>query len=74
MRKTERVFSEGERRVAMWAVVIAAVVAMMGVMIERMVQPSVGMYGAAGYDTALTPGVLDARPMVDAISRFNAPV
>lgn len=64
MRKTEQTFSAKEMRVAMWAIVIAAVITSLGLIVDQVwSRPSLGQYGAAGYGSASSPGILDAQPM-----------
>lgn len=63
MRKTERVFTVAERKAALWALVIAMIIAGTGVLIDMTFsRPSLGAYGAS-FSTASAPGVIDARPM-----------
>jgi hypothetical protein len=62
MRRANSVFSPQERKAAVWALLMAAAVASMGVFADRWSQPSVGPNGAAAYAYAPAAGVLDARP------------
>lgn len=65
MRKGNGAFTPQERRTAMWALLIAALLAAMGMMVQQYSPPSVGPGGIDAYTTASTPGVLDARPVLD---------
>jgi len=49
----------------MWALLMAALLAAMGLLIQQYSQPSVGPGGIDAYMTASTPGVLDAQPVMD---------
>lgn len=66
MRRSNGVFTPQERKTAMWALLMAALIAAMGLMIQQYSQPSVGPGGVDAYMTASHPGVLDARPVMDA--------
>lgn len=57
------VFSAQERKIAMWALLIAGVIAALGSVAQQWAQPSVGPGGVDAYSTASSPGVLDARPI-----------
>ena len=65
MRGTNGVFSPQERKSALWALLMAGLIAVMGLMIQQWSQPSVGPGGIAAYMTAPVPGVLDAQPIVN---------
>lgn len=65
MRRSNGVFTPQERKTAMWALLMAALLAAMGLMIQQYSQPSVGPGGIDAYTTASTPGVLDAQPVMD---------
>jgi len=63
MRRSNKVFSAGERRIAVYAVVaVVAVVALM-VATGGIFDPSVGTGGRANYGFAELPGVMDAQPL-----------
>jgi hypothetical protein len=64
MRRSEKIFTRGERKAALWALVIAIIVTTAGIAIEQAWRrPSLGPDGAASFVFAPTPGVLDARPI-----------
>ena len=65
MRGTNGVFSAQERKSALWALLMAGLIAVMGMMIQQWSQPSVGPGGIEAYMTVPVPGVLDAQPIVD---------
>lgn len=65
MRNADGVFTLRERKTALWALLMAGLVATMGLVIQEWAPPSVGPGGLDAYATATVPGVLDARPMVD---------
>lgn len=54
-------FSHRERRIAMLAVIVAAVVALAGIGLDRLMGPSLGLYGQDTMSAAM-PGVLEAHP------------
>lgn len=63
MRSTERgAFTREERKAAMWALLIAAMIAALGLMIQQLTGPSLGPWGA-DQAAASMPGVLDAQPV-----------
>ena len=63
MRKSERMFTAKERKIAFWALILATVVTVAGVLIDRSwSRPSLGLYGAA-ITTASLPDVIDAQPV-----------
>ena len=66
MRRSNGVFSPQERKTALWALLMAGLIAVMGIVIQQWSQPSVGPGGVEAYMTASHPGVLDARPVMDA--------
>jgi hypothetical protein len=49
----------------MWALLMAGLLAAMGLMIQQYSQPSLGPGGVDAYMTASAPGVLDAQPVTD---------
>jgi hypothetical protein len=51
---------------AMLALLMAVMLAGIGLMIQQYSQPSVGHGGVDAYVSASTPGVLDARPVTAA--------
>ena len=63
MRRSNGVFSPQERKTALWALMMAVLIAAMGVMIQQWSQPSVGPGGVEAYMTASAPGVVDAQPI-----------
>lgn len=63
MRRADGVFTPQERKTALWALLMAGLVAGMGLVIQEWAPPSVGPGGLDAYVTAPTPGVLDARPI-----------
>lgn len=63
MRRNVGVFSHKERQVALVAILAAAVIAMVGTLVQPMLRPSVGPGGVDAYMTAPVPGVLDATPL-----------
>jgi len=67
MRRSNGAFTPQERKTAMWALLMAAVLAAMGLMIQQYSQPSVGPGGIDAYLTASPPGVLDAQPVMDVL-------
>ena len=66
MRRSNGVFTPQERKTAMWALLMAGLLAAMGLMIQQYSQPSVGPGGVDAYAAASNPGVLDAQPVMDA--------
>jgi hypothetical protein len=63
MRETERgAFTHEERKAAVWALLIAAMVAILGLMIQQMTGPSLGPWGAEQAAASL-PDVLEAQPV-----------
>lgn len=54
-------FSHRERRIALLAVIVAAVLAVAGIGLDRLMGPSLGLYGQQMM-TAAVPGVLEAHP------------
>lgn len=63
MRGSNGVFSPQERKTALWALLMAGFIAVMGVVIQQWSQPSVGPGGVDAYMTAPAPDVLDAQPV-----------
>ncbi|MCS6625319.1 hypothetical protein N0B44_20615 [Roseibacterium beibuensis] len=63
MRSTERgAFTREERKAALWALLIAGVIAAMAMMVQQWTQPSLGPWGADQASVAM-PDVLDAQPV-----------
>ncbi len=63
MRKTERMFTAKERKTAFWALILATVITVVGVLIDQSwSRPSLGLYGDA-ITTASLPDVIDAQPV-----------
>ena len=65
MRRSNGVFSPQERKTALWALLMAGLIAAMGMVIQQWSQPSVGPGGAESYMTAPPPGVIDPQPVID---------
>lgn len=63
MRRSSGVFSPQERKTALWALLMAGLIAVMGMMIQQWSHPSVGPGGVDAYSIASVPGVLDAQPI-----------
>ena len=55
-------FTPEERKAAVWALLIAAMIAVLGFMIQQWAGPSLGPWGA-DQAAASMPGVLDAQPV-----------
>ena len=67
MRSSQRgAFTREERKAALWALLIAGVIAMMALMIQQWTQPSLGPWGADQASVAM-PDVLDARPIASSL-------
>lgn len=66
MRGSNGVFSPQERKSALWALLMAGLIAAMGTVVQHWGPPSVGPGGAQAYMAAPpAPGVLDAQPVLD---------
>lgn len=63
MGESNGAFSPQERKAALWALLMAGLIAAMGMVIQQWSQPSVGPGGADAYVTVSVPGVLDAQPI-----------
>ena len=61
MRRGSGVFTSRERKLAVWALVGAAVIAASGIVIQQHTRPSLG--GVEAYVAAPPPGVLQAQPL-----------
>lgn len=63
MRSSQRgAFTHEERKAAVWALLIAAMIAALGLMIQQMTGPSLGPWGADQAAASL-PDVLEAQPV-----------
>lgn len=65
MRRSNGVFTPQERKTALWALLMATLIAALGLFVQQYSQPSVGPGGTDAYMTASAPGVLDAQPVLD---------
>lgn len=65
MRRSNGAFTPQERKTAIWALLMAGLIAALGMFVQQYSQPSVGPGGIDAYATASTPGVQDARPVID---------
>ena len=64
MQKTTKAFTRSERKAAFLALTLAVAVTAGGLLIEQgWRRPSLGPHGAASYNFAPLPGVLDAHPI-----------
>ena len=64
MQRMERgAFTREERKAAVWALLIAALIAVAAVTIQQFTGPSLGPWGVE-QAAATLPGVLDAQPAV----------
>lgn len=63
MRRADGVFTPQERRTALVALLVAAVIAALGMVVQPLMRPSLGAGGADAYLSAPTPGVLEATPL-----------
>jgi hypothetical protein len=61
MHRGDGVFTPRERRTALLALVVAAIIAALGMVIQPLMRPSLG--GAEAYVSAPAPGVIDATPL-----------
>ena len=59
-------FSREERKAALWALLIAGVIAFTALMFQQWTQPSLGPWGAEQASIAM-PDVLDAQPIASAL-------
>ena len=59
-------FSREERKAALWALLVAGVIAFMALMFQQSTQPSLGPWGADQASVAM-PDVLDAQPVASAL-------
>ena len=67
MRRTERgAFTPEERKAALWALLVAGIIAFMALMIQQWTQPSLGPWGADQAAVSI-PGVLDAQPVTSGL-------
>lgn len=58
-------FTREERKAALWALLIAGVIAFTALMFQQSTQPSLGPWGAEQASVAM-PDVLDAQPVASA--------
>jgi hypothetical protein len=67
MRSRQRgAFTHEERKAALWALLIAGVIAFTASMVQQWTQPSLGPWGAEQASVAM-PDVLDAQPVTSAL-------
>ena len=59
-------FSREERKAALWALLIAGVIAFTALMFQQWTQPSLGPWGAEQASIAM-PDVLDAQPVASSL-------
>lgn len=59
-------FTREERKAALWALLIAGIIAFMALMIQQLTGPSLGPWGAEQAAASSMPGVLDAQPVASA--------
>lgn len=65
MRRSNGAFTPQERKAAVWALLMAGLLAALGLVVQQYSQPSIGPGGIDAYATASAPGVLDAKPVFD---------
>ncbi len=63
MRRTNGLFSRGERRLGILAAVIVIAIIALTLITGGLFNPSAGTSGQTGYGFADLPGVTDARPL-----------
>lgn len=63
MARSNGVFSRGERRAALLALLAAALIAVLSAAVQQFTRPSLGPGGVDAYASAPPPGVLDAQPI-----------
>lgn len=63
MRKSNRVFTPAERRLAFWALIATVIVTLGGVAIDRATGPSLGVYGFDAGTPPGLPGMIEAQPL-----------
>jgi hypothetical protein len=66
MRKKTSLFTAAERRLALWALLAAAVLTLTLMSVEQILSPSLGLY-ASNVSTPSLPNVIDARPLARAL-------
>ncbi len=59
-------FTREERKAALWALLIAGVIAFMALLFQQWTQPSLGPWGADQAAVSM-PGVLDAQPVASTL-------
>jgi len=64
MRGSNGAFTPQERKTAVWALLMAGLLAALGLFVQQYSQASVGPGGIEAYMTAPVPGVLDAQPVL----------
>lgn len=70
MHTAERIFTRQERKTALWALMMAALIATLGLVVQQWMQPSLGPDGVDAYAFAPLPGAAEARPVTEDASRF----
>ncbi|WP_395943741.1 hypothetical protein [Brevundimonas sp.] len=63
MRRTNRIFTQGERKLAVLAAIIVIAITTLALAMGGLFTPSSGTGGRAGYGFADLPGVMDATPL-----------
>jgi len=67
MRSSQRgAFTREERKAALWALLIAGVIAFSALMLQQLTGPSLGPWGVEQAAVAM-PDVLDAQPVASAL-------
>ena len=68
MRKSDRVFTPTEVRIAGWVIAAAAIVTLLAIALEGVwFSPPLGRYGMDNVAAAAPQGILDAQPMNGAV-------
>jgi len=63
MRRNHGIFTQRERRLAAFAVIVVVAVTLLTLITGGLFSPSLGAGGRTGYGVPDLPGVMDARPM-----------
>ena len=63
MRRADGVFTSQERKAALLALLVAAIIAALGMVVQPLMRPSLGAGGVDAYASAPAPGVLEATPL-----------